>query len=121
MRSRDVRDHGLRTARSDRELEFVECGRQPEHWRRFDSEFVVAAAQVLDDGMATDDDARGPVGLQAPHRSESGFQSTVVGLTPVVLALSGVLERRRNELVDDVSWRRSPIGGHLRRVTVRSQ
>ena len=42
-RSLVVLDRGRRRGHSDYELEFVECGRQPEHRRDLDSEFVVAA------------------------------------------------------------------------------
>src|SRR5438128_1798033 len=47
-------------------------------------EVVEASAQVLEEGMPCDDHARGAVSLQPAHRSESGLQTTVVGLEPVV-------------------------------------
>lgn len=58
--SRDERERGRRRNHSDREPEFVECGRQAEYRRGVDPQFVVATAQVLDEGMPSDDDARGP-------------------------------------------------------------
>jgi hypothetical protein len=50
--------------------EFVERGSDTKLIvSRFGAEFVVASSQVLDEGVAADDDARGPVGLESAHRS----------------------------------------------------
>ena len=73
----------------------------------------MATAQVLDERVPADHDARRPVGLQSPHRPQAGFEPAVVGLAAVVLILAGVVERRRNQLVDHVRQRRSPIGDDL--------
>jgi hypothetical protein len=52
-----------------------------------DSELVVATAQVLDEGVASDHDARRSLGLQSAHRPEPCLQAAVVALDPVVLVL----------------------------------
>ncbi len=62
----------------------------------------MASPEVLDERVPADHDARGPVGLQSAHRPQSGLQSTVVAFTSVVLVLSGVVEGRRDQLVDHV-------------------
>ena len=60
-----------------------------------DGEFVVAAAEILDEGVTGRDDARGSVSLQAAHRSQPRFQPAMVGLDGVVrVALDGVQSRR---------------------------
>jgi hypothetical protein len=92
----------------------MECGRQPEHRRGLDSQFVVAAPQVLDEGVPSDDDACRPVGLQPAHRPQSGLQPSVVAFASVVLLLAGVVERCRDQLVDHVRQGRCPVGDDLR-------
>jgi len=58
--SDDAIDSGSRLGqRSDRVAEFVECGREAEVGGHPRSEVVVAAAQVLYEGMAGDDHRRG--------------------------------------------------------------
>jgi len=65
---------------SDRHREFGErCG-DPRGGRGVESEFVVSAAEVLDEGMSGDDHLCGSVGAQPAHRSEPVFQSTVIGV-----------------------------------------
>ena len=49
------------------------------------AEFVVAAAEVLDERVSADDDARGAVGLEAAHRADPGFEATVVAFDAVVI------------------------------------
>lgn len=47
-------------------------------------EVVEPPAEVLDEGVAGDDDPCGAVSLQSAHRSDSGLQATVVGFEGVV-------------------------------------
>ena len=47
-------------------------------------EFVVAAADVLNEGVPGDDSPGADVGFQAAHRSQPSFQLGVVGFDPVI-------------------------------------
>src|SRR6266851_1818923 len=54
-------------------------------------EFVVAAAQILDEGVPGGDDPRGAVAFQAAHRPEPGLQPAMIGFDRVVgVTLDGV-------------------------------
>ncbi len=44
----------------------------------------MASPEVLDERVASDDDANGPVLFQAPHWSEPGLQTSVVGFDSIV-------------------------------------
>ncbi len=114
-RSLVVLDRGRRRGHSDYELEFVECGRQPEHRRGVDSEFVMAAPQVLDKRVPSDHDARRSVGLQSTHRPQPGLQSAVVAFTSIVLILPSVVEGGGDQFVDHVRQGWGAIGDHLHR------
>jgi hypothetical protein len=50
--------------------EFVERFDQAEVWRGFGSEFVVSAADVLDESMAFDNDRGSSVAFESAHRPE---------------------------------------------------
>ena len=63
----------------------------------FDTEFVVAAAQVLDECVAADHDRRSLVGLQASHRPEPCFEPSVIALQAVVRVLGCVVLCAREE------------------------
>ena len=71
----------------------------------FGAELVVAASEVLDEGVSADDDACGPVGLEAAHGSEPRFQPRVIGLDPVVRMLGSVVLGVAAQLVDDAEQR----------------
>jgi hypothetical protein len=58
----------------------------------FESEFVVAASQVLDEGVAPDHVGRGLIGSQTAHRPEPRLESSVVAPDAVVGVLGGVVE-----------------------------
>jgi hypothetical protein len=64
--------------------EQIECRSDPLKPWEVDAEFVVAAAQILQECESGDDDGRGAVGALAAHGSESVFELAVVGLDPVV-------------------------------------
>ena len=76
--------------------EFVERFDQAEVWRGFGSEFVVSAADVLDESMAFDNDRGSSVAFESAHRPEPSFQSAVVTLDAIVLMLLGVVEGLRD-------------------------
>jgi len=59
--------------------------------------------------MASDHDVRRSVGLQSTHWPQPGLEPAVIGLAPVILVLTGVVERGRDQLVD-----------HFARAAVRS-
>jgi hypothetical protein len=50
----------------------------------------VASPQVLDDGMASDDNAGRSVLFQSAHRAKSGLESPMIGFDSVVGVLGGV-------------------------------
>jgi hypothetical protein len=47
-------------------------------------EFIVAAAEVLDERVTGGHDPRGPVAFEAAHRPQPGFQPPVICLDRVV-------------------------------------
>jgi hypothetical protein len=67
----------------------------------FAPEFVVAATNVLHKRVAAHDHACAEVAFEAARGSESGFEPAVVCFDPVVRVLLGVVERAREEFVDD--------------------
>ena len=50
----------------------------------FGGEFVVAAAQVLDEGVPGGEDPRGAVPFQAAHRPQPGLQPAMISLDRIV-------------------------------------
>lgn len=62
----------------------------------------MAASEVLDERVPSDHDARRSIGLQAAHRPQPGLEVAVVGLAPIVLVLPGVVERPRDQVLDQV-------------------
>jgi len=58
-------------------------------------EFVVAAAEVLHEGVPGGQGPRGPAAFQSAHRPQPGLQPAVIGLDRIVgIALDGVLWER---------------------------
>ena len=99
---------------SDHRGEFIERRRYSELASPgFDAEFVVASAKVLYERVTTDYDRRSPVGLEAAHRSQPGFESAVVALDAVVPVLLGVVERVRDQLLDHRLQCLGQVGDHL--------
>jgi hypothetical protein len=76
---------------SDRLGEVGERRGDPQYGWDVDTEFVVAAAEVLDERVSCDDHLCGGIGGQPAHRAEPVFQPTVVGLDRIV----NRYERRR--------------------------
>jgi hypothetical protein len=76
---------------SDDHRELVECCADPVAGWDVGGEFVVAAAEVLDQGMPGGQGPRRPVALQAAHRPEPRFQPPVICFDRVVrIALDGM-------------------------------
>jgi hypothetical protein len=67
----------------------------------FGSEFVVAAAQILDEGESGDDDRGGAVGAWAAHGPRPVLKAAEVGIDAIVGVLLDAVPRRRHELVKD--------------------
>ncbi len=76
-------------------------------------EIVEAAAKVLNEGMAGDDDPGGAISLQPSHRPEPRLEAPVVGLEPVVGMGLRVMEGRRGQLIEDARIDPVPVGGDL--------
>jgi hypothetical protein len=76
---------------------------------------VVATAQVLHEGVRGGDDLRRAMPLQAPHRPEPGFQPSVICLDRVIRILLNDVQRRGNQLVEDLRVNRSAVGRGLDR------
>ena len=79
------------TGLSDGHRELVECCADPVAGGDVGGEFVVAAAEVLDEGMPGGQGPRGAVALQAAHRPEPGLQPAVICLDRIIgVLLHGV-------------------------------
>jgi hypothetical protein len=77
------------------------------------SEFIMTAAEILDEGVLGGQNPRGPVALQAAHRPEPGFQPPMISLDRIVrIALDG-MQRRGDQLIQDPRVGRGPVGGDL--------
>lgn len=68
---------------SDGRRELVECCADPVAGGDVGGEFVVAATEILDEGMPGGQGPRGTVALQTAHRPEAGFQTSVIGFDRV--------------------------------------
>jgi hypothetical protein len=72
----------------------VNAGGYPQRTGCFGGEFVVAAAEVLQEREPGDDDFRGAVGAQAAPGSQPVFEPAVVRLDSVVRTPFHVVPRR---------------------------
>jgi hypothetical protein len=71
--------------------------------RSVGAEIVEPAMEVLNEGMACDDDLGRSVTFQPSHRSKPGLEASVVGLNGVVRMDLRAMEGGRHQLVED-SW-----------------
>jgi hypothetical protein len=92
--------------------EFGERRGDPQRGPGFDSKFVVAAAQILHEGVAVDHHLRGAIGLKPAHRSQPAFELTMVGLDRIVRVLLDVVPRRRNQLAEHTGVDGRGVGDH---------
>jgi hypothetical protein len=106
---------GLEKRRSHGQCELAECCRQAERRRDVGGEFVVSAADVLDEGMAGSDSCRRPAAFQSAHRPPSGLQPTMIGFDPVVAILLSHVHRGWDQFVEDPQVRTGPVGSDLDR------
>ena len=101
--------------RSDGSGEFGERGRDAAVWSGVETEFVVAAANVLHERVTEDDHPCRVVTFQSAHRPEPCLQAAVVGFDPIVRILLSVMKRGGHEFVDHRAQRRRPVGHYLHR------
>jgi hypothetical protein len=73
---------------------------QPSLRRNGDGKLVVAAPEILDEGMAGREEPRARLGLQTAHRSQPRLEPAVVGLEDVVGVLPHVVEGGGEQFVD---------------------
>ena len=92
---RDQWTRGVRLAlASDRFGEFGERSGDPQRRPGVNGEFVVAAALILDEGMAGDHHLRALISLKPSHWSRPALELTVIGLYWIVRVLLDVVPRR---------------------------
>ena len=77
------------------------------------AEFVMSAAQILNEGVPGDDHLGCSIGEQPAHRSEPVFELAVVGLDEVVGVLLDVVPGRGEEFVEYGGVDRGRVGDHL--------
>jgi len=68
--------------------EFGERCADPQRRGGVDAEFVVAAAQILHEGMPGDHDLRCPIRLQSAHPSQPALELPVIGLDRIMASCS---------------------------------
>jgi hypothetical protein len=100
---------------SDGEREVVGGDAEPVAVGRVDGDVVVAAANVLHEGVAGGEDPCGAVTFQSAHRPEPGFQPSVVRLNRIVRVLLDCVPRRGDQLVHHARVDRRAISGDLDR------
>ena len=88
---------------------------------RVDAEFVVAATDVLHQRVTADDHPCRVVAFESTHRTQSGFEPSVVAFDAVVRILLSVMKRAWDEVFDRGPQRGGPIGHDLDRLTVQAQ
>ena len=85
------------------------------------AEFIVPSTHVLHERVAAHDHAGAAITLEATHRSQPRLEPPMVRLNPIVRVLLGVVERAREELLDDREECPGPIGHDFRRLAVATE
>src|SRR4051812_40901495 len=88
---------------------------------RVDTEFIVAAPNVLHERMTAHDNGGTVIALESLHRAEPRFEAPVVGFDPIVRVLAGVVRRPGYQFIDHSAQRWRPVGHDLRRLAVRAE
>ena len=78
-----------------------------------EAEFVVAAAEILDEGVSGADHSCRAEPCEPAHRSQPGFQPPMVGFNRVVGVLLGDVVRGRQQLTQHAGVGRCPVRAHL--------
>jgi hypothetical protein len=81
--------------------EFGERLREAQLCRAFGGEFVVSAAEVLDEGVPGGDSRGRAEAFQTAHRPQPSLQPTMISFYPVVCVLLGDMRGSRDEFVQD--------------------
>ena len=102
---------------SDRVGQFAERRGDPQRWAGVDSKVVVAAAQILDEGVPGDHHLCGAIRLESPHRSQPALELTVIGFYRIVGVLLDVVPRGRDQLVEHAWVDGGGVGDHSVGVT----
>jgi hypothetical protein len=101
--------------------EFGERHRDASVGAGFDPEFVVTSPEVLWERVTVHDHAGSVVAFESPHRAQPGLEAALVGLDPIVRVPARVVERGRDEVIDDRAQRPGSIGYHLSRDAVTGE
>ena len=78
-------------------------------------EFVVSAAEVLDECVSGTDDVCRMQRVESSHRPQPSFQSSVVSFDGVVCLPLGDMAGDRQQLIKHSGVGRCPVGAHLTR------
>jgi hypothetical protein len=81
-------------------------------WVEFHAEFVVAAADVLDECVSRADHAGRAEPLR-PRIGRSRDLSSMIGLDQIIRVLLHDMARRRQQLIEHPRVGRCPVGAHL--------
>jgi hypothetical protein len=98
---------------SDGEGEFGEGGGEPVLRWDVGGEFVVAAPEILHEGMSGSDHGGRVEPFESAHRPEPGFEPAMICLDGVVGVLLGHVQRCRGEFVEDPQVCRRLVGSDL--------
>ena len=104
-----------RSGWSDRQGQLSEGSQDPEVCSFLGPEFVVAAADVLDEGVPGADHPCAAESFQAAHWPQSGLQSAVVGFDGVIRVLVQDMAGGGQQLIQCPWVSLCPVGGHLGR------
>jgi hypothetical protein len=85
---------------SDGSSESSERGGESGGRRSVECDVVVAASQILHEGVPGDDHLGCPIGLEFTHRPQSAHELTVIGFDPIVRVLLDVVPGRGQQLVE---------------------
>ena len=93
--------------------EFSEGRREPMLRVEFYAEFVVAAADVLDECVSGADYAGRAEPFEATHWPESGLEPSMIGLDWIIPVLLHDVAHGRQQLIEYPWVGRCPVGAHL--------
>jgi hypothetical protein len=86
---------------SDSHCELVEGCAEAVAVRDVGGEFVVAAAQILDERMPGGDDPREVVAFESAHWPQPGLQPPMIGFDRVIGVTLGGVQRGGDQLIKD--------------------
>ena len=80
---------------------------------KFHAEFVVAAADVLDECVSGADHAGRAEPFEATHWPKSGLEASMIGLDGIIPVLLHNMAHGRQQLIEQPRISRCPVGAHL--------